>query len=64
MRILLWKKRTEKGYSVRKLSELSGISKSSINNIENNKVSPTIKTVEILAKALDCNFIDLLEFDE
>ena len=61
MRILLWQKRIAKGYSVRELSRLSGISKTSINDIENNKISPTIKTVEALAKALECSFFDMFE---
>lgn len=59
MKVLLWQRRTEKGYSIRELSKYSGISKSTINRIENGKISPTVNTVEILAKALGCTFFDM-----
>ena len=61
MRILLWEKRMQKGYSTRRLSEISGISKSAINKIENDEVSPTVETMERLAKALECRFFELFE---
>lgn len=37
--------RVERKLSIRKLSELSGISKSQINNIENGKQNPTVYTL-------------------
>lgn len=49
----LWEYRTSKGISSRKLAQLSGISKSTINNIENNRYDPTIRTLCMLAKALE-----------
>lgn len=61
MNILLWERRVEKGYSTRELSERSGISRAAINKIENGKVSPTIVTLEALAKALECSVFDLLQ---
>lgn len=61
MKVFLWEKRVKKGYSVRELSEISGISKSTISRIENNKVSPTIETVETLADALECTFFEMFE---
>lgn len=48
----LWKVRTDKGMSIRKLEKLSGVSKSTINNIENGCHDPTIRTLCMLAKAL------------
>lgn len=36
----LWQIRTAKGYSLRELEELSGVSKTTINNIENGKANP------------------------
>lgn len=61
MKVLLWERREQKGYSIRELSKRSGISKSTINRIENGKVSPSVDTLEILANALECDFFDMLE---
>lgn len=47
----LWQIRTAKGYSLRELEELSGVSKTTINNIENGKANPTIETLRLLAAA-------------
>lgn len=54
--------RREKGYSILKLKELTGLSKSTISEIENNKSSPTAKTLETIAKALNVSIFEL--FDE
>ncbi len=59
MEILLWEKRTAKGYSLRSLAERSGISKTEINDIENGNRSPTLDTLERLAVALECSICDL-----
>lgn len=56
---LLFEMRTAKGYSVRKLEEKSGVSKTAINNIENNLRSPTLETLKMLADALGCRIEDL-----
>lgn len=61
MKVLLWERRVQKGYSIRELSERSSISKSTINRIENGEVSPTVNTVEVLAKALECSFFDMFK---
>ena len=42
MKILVWEMRTSKGFTLMELSKKSGIGKSTINNIENGKVSPTL----------------------
>ena len=55
----LWQIRTAKGYSLRELEELSGVSKTTINNIENG--NPTIETLRLLAAALEVELFDLLE---
>lgn len=56
---LLFEMRTSKGYSVRKLAEKSGVSKTAINNIENHKRSPSLETLKKLADALGCRIEDL-----
>lgn len=59
MEILTWYARNRKNVTRIKLSELTGISKSTLNNIENGRVSPTIEQLEIIAKALGCRISDL-----
>lgn len=44
------------------LSEASGLSHISINNYLSGRTSPTVKNVCLLAKALDCRVVDLLNF--
>lgn len=57
----VWQLRTAKGYSLRELEEISGVSKTIINNIENGKANPTIETLLLLAKALDVELSALFE---
>ncbi|RHO06509.1 XRE family transcriptional regulator [Clostridium sp. AM22-11AC] len=54
--------RVERKLSIRKLSELSGISKSQINNIENGKQHPTVYTLCCLAEALNVPPYDLFTY--
>lgn len=61
MEILTWQARSSKNVTLVKLSGLTGISKSTLNNIENGRVSPTIKQLETIAKALDVRISDLYE---
>lgn len=57
--MLVWHIRATKGISLRTLSSMSGISKSTINRIENNKTIPNIIQLILLAEALDCQIQDL-----
>lgn len=57
----VWQLRTAKGYSLRDLEELSGVSKTEINDIENGKANPTLETLRLLASALDVKLFDLVE---
>lgn len=61
MEILTWYARNRKNVTLIELSELTGISKSTLYNIENGKASPTIEQLEIIAKALDCKISDLFD---
>lgn len=63
MKILTWKARNDKRISLVKLSQMTGISKSTLNNIENEKVSPTMAELEAIAKALDVRITDLFDSD-
>ena len=63
MRILLWQVRANKGLTLRQLEELTGISRATLNNIENGKVSPQLDYLEKLAIAMDVHITDLFESD-
>lgn len=63
MELKVWNVRIQKGYTLKQLEALSGISKSTINNIENGITCPTILQLEKLAKALDVRITDLFESD-
>lgn len=61
MKMLLWEVRTEKRITLLELSKRSGLGKSTINNIENGKTSPTLMQLEALAVALDVRITDLFD---
>lgn len=61
MEIKTWEARIRNKINLIQLAELTGISKSTLNNIENGKVSPTIHQLELIAKALDVRINDLYE---
>lgn len=61
MEVLLWERRNEKELSDRELAKLSGLGKSTINNIETGKTSPTLKQLKAIAVALDCKITDLFD---
>ncbi len=61
MRILLYELRIAQGLSERELARRSGISKSTINNIENLRTSPTLDQLSALAKALNVKITDLFD---
>lgn len=63
MKILTWQARNNKKVTLFKLSKMTGISKSTLNNIENEKVSPTIAELEAIAKALNMKITDLFDSD-
>ncbi len=57
----LRKIRTEKGFSLTKLSELSGVSKGMLSQIENHTTSPTINTIWKICAGLNVPYTALLE---
>lgn len=63
MKILTWQARNDKRISLVKLSQMTGISKSTLNNIENEKVSPTMAELETIAIALNVRITDLFDSD-
>lgn len=61
MKILTWQARDSKKITLIELSKMTGIGKSTLNNIDNEKVSPTLKQLEAIAKALNVKITDLFE---
>lgn len=61
MRILLDKIMLSKNLTIRQVSNLTGVSKSSIQRIMNNEISPSADTLELLAKGLKVRISDLLD---
>ena len=61
MKILLTQIMYEKNVSVRQLSNMTGIPKSTINNIMIEKYSPTLDNLERIAKALKDGMVDLID---
>ena len=60
---LLYHRKT-KGYSQAELSEKASVTVRTIQRIENEEVSPHLKTVKLLATALDIEVDDLLVMDD
>lgn len=63
MEILTWQARRNKNLTLIKLATDTGLSKSTLNNIENGKVSPTLDELEAIAKALNVKITDLFDCD-
>lgn len=61
MKIKLLQIRYQKNITLKQLSELSGISKSTISNIESEKVAVKIVQLEKIARALGCRISDLYD---
>lgn len=61
MRVLLGEIMYQKNLSVRQVSLMTGISKSNINRIINEEISPTADTLECLAKGLKIRIWDLID---
>ena len=56
-----WEVRTAKGLKLEAVALLTGVSKSTLNNIENGKTSPTLANLEKIARGLDCRISDLYD---
>jgi transcriptional regulator with XRE-family HTH domain len=63
MKVLLGRIMYDKNLSVRQVSIMTGVSKSTISRIVNGQVSPTLDTVEQLAKGLHLKVTDLFKSD-
>ena len=53
----------KKRMNIQKLSEATGLSRTTLSNIVNDKFTRIdLKTIDVLCKALECNTQDLLEY--
>lgn len=59
--IHLWEIRHKRGITLKELEKLTGLGKTTLNNIENEKVSPTVNEVEMICEALEITFKELME---
>lgn len=63
MVIKIWEARSSLGISLTELSRRTGISVSALWNYENGRRDPGIKTLEIIAKALNTSISNLYDSD-
>ena len=61
MKSNIWQIRQQQKITLIQLAELTGISKSALNNYENDRRSPTLEDLEKIAIALDTHITDLFE---
>ena len=61
MKIKVFEAREKSGVSGRELSRRTGLAVGTINNIENEKTSPTMHSMEKIAQALDTNIEELYD---
>lgn len=61
MEVLTWQARTKRNLTLKQLAEMTGISKTTLNTIENGKTSPTLRQLEDIAIALDMKISDLYD---
>ena len=61
MEVYTWQARITKGMTLKQLEAATGIGKTTLNNIENGLVSPTLLQLEAIARALDVTMIELFD---
>lgn len=61
MKILTWQARTKQKITLIQLEKMTGISKTTLNYIENGITSPTLRQLEAIAIALNVRITDLFD---
>lgn len=59
--VFTWQARTKRHLTLVQLESLTGISKTTLNDIENGKTSPTLRQLETIAAALNVKMTDLFD---
>ena len=60
----LKRRRLEKGWTLRDLSEASGLSRQTLSFLERGQREPRPGNITLLARVLECDPVDLMEPDE
>ncbi len=63
IKYFVYEKRMQRNLSSRRLAELSGISHTEINNIENGKKHPSLMTMCMIAAALETDPCSLFSYE-
>lgn len=63
MDIKIYEARTKRKLTLQDLAMLSGVSKSTLNRIENGITSPNMAQMEAIAKAMNAHITELFESD-
>lgn len=61
IKMLIWQQRSKRDITLVELSKMTGISKSTLNNFENEKTSPNLLQLEKISVALDCEITELFQ---
>lgn len=61
MKILTYEARAERKLTLKQLEAKTGISKTTLNDIENDRISPRLQDLEAIAIALDKKITELFE---
>lgn len=61
LEVYTWQARTKQHLTLVQLESLTGISKTTLNDIENGKTSPTLRQLEAIAAALNVRMTDLFD---
>lgn len=61
IKMLIWQQRSKRDITLVELSKMTGISKSTLNNFENEKTSPNLLQLEKISAALDCKITELFQ---
>jgi uncharacterized cupin superfamily protein/DNA-binding Xre family transcriptional regulator len=56
--------RNQKGFSLREIADRSGLNINTLSMVENGKSSPSVSTLQQLARALDVSIVDFFETDQ
>lgn len=61
IKMLIWQQRSKRDITLVELSKMTGISKSTLNNFENEKTSPNLLQLEKISAALNCEITELFQ---
>lgn len=61
IKMLIWQQRSKRDITLVELSKMTGISKSTLNNFENEKTSPNLLQLEKISVALKCEITELFQ---